>query len=284
MDNLSEYKYLFRNLNVTDDPCEGISPKDPNAHEELWVFIKSANKSKRKKYQFVALTKGFDVILKNDSPYGFVVIDRYKLQRNLNKEYIHDCSTTENVYREASKYPEKKRREPKWYKIAASYAVASKEVDIARESIPPNCYFYVSREEMLAMYYENSGSVIDYENKDKCEKAFQAIENNHFIGEWNTYTKIEAEKEEYSKLFKKMLKLDEKFKSKRLSTGYTDLSFRERFVKVIWRIDERYQNKIKKGLELSMEEYKKELLEDSYEDFKVFENKYLFEFKQFSGH
>ena len=81
-----------------------------------------------------------------------------------------------------------------------------------------------------------------------------------------------------------MLKLDEKFKSKRLSTGYADLSFRERFVKVIWRIDERYQNKIKKGLELSMEEYKKELLEDSYEDFKVFENKYLFEFKQFSGH
>lgn len=35
MDNLSEYKYLFKNFNGTDDPCKGISPKDPNAHEEL---------------------------------------------------------------------------------------------------------------------------------------------------------------------------------------------------------------------------------------------------------
>lgn len=138
--------------------------------------------AKNKKYQFIAFTKGFDIILKNNYENGFVVVSAIDLMNNIDAAMIHDCSTREKVYKEANKTIQRQRSE-EWYKIAANYAVRSKEVDIERVSIPPHCYFYVSCEEVLAMNYENVGKVINENDENKCNKLLEVILNNHFVGE-----------------------------------------------------------------------------------------------------
>lgn len=279
MKNFLGVKYIFRNLNEKEEPWNLIKPRKPDANEELWTFIKCGSRTKNKKYQFTAFTKSFEVLLKNISSSGFIVVETEELLENVNSEMIHDCSTKEKVYYEANKYPKKKERKDTWYEIAASYAVASKEVDIARETILPKCYFYVSKEELMSVVHENLGNIPEFELKDNYESVLPLILRNHCIGEKIELNTVEKNKFFYKNYYETMLKIDKQFSKKRLNIGLKDLPFKERFLESYNKLIVSWEkNGEKDGL--SFEEFEKRKMEDIYEGYMLFKKIYLYSNKE----